>query len=94
MVLSYCDVWYDDMVTGYTGPMVTRHIGGLSQLPVDEMSWGKNSKKKPIILNNFLFSGQFHQTRRSHGHHGHHMIPDTQAAYELRLVWVWFDEKC
>ena len=33
----------------HTGPMVTmvtRYTGGLSQLPVFEMSWGKKSKNK------------------------------------------------
>ena len=35
--------------------MVTRYTGGLSQLPVVKMSWGKKSKKKPSILTNFCF---------------------------------------
>ena len=26
-------------IVGHTGPMVTRYTGGLSQLPVVEMSW-------------------------------------------------------
>ena len=39
------------MVTRYTGPMVTRCIGGLYQLPVVQMSWGKKSKKKFSNLN-------------------------------------------
>ena len=34
--------------------MVTRYTGGLSQLPVVEMSWGKNSKKKSRV-HNFFF---------------------------------------
>ena len=37
---------YDPMVTRYTGPMVTRCIGGLSQLPEVKMSWGKKIKEK------------------------------------------------
>ena len=39
--------------------MVTRYIGGLSQLPVVEMSWGKKSKKKPSVLTNFCFLVNF-----------------------------------
>ena len=39
--------------------MVTRYTGGLSQLPVVEMSWEKNSKKKPNILTNFGFLVNF-----------------------------------
>ena len=35
--------------------MVTRYTGGLSQLSVVKMSWGKKSKKKPSILTNFRF---------------------------------------
>ena len=60
--------------------MVTRYTGGLSQLPVVEMSWGKNSKKKPDILttDQLFFSGQFYQTHWSHGHHG---STDTQVGY-------------
>ena len=34
-------------------PWVTRYTGGLSQLPVVKMSWGKNSKKKPSVHNIF-----------------------------------------
>ena len=34
------------MVTRYTGHMVARCIGGLSQLPEVQMSGGKKSKKK------------------------------------------------
>ena len=44
---------------GHTGPMVTRYTGGLSQLPVVEMSWGKKSKKKPSVFNNFRFLVNF-----------------------------------
>ena len=36
----------------HTGPMVTmvtRHTGGLYQLPVVEMSWGKNLRKKQVF---------------------------------------------
>ena len=40
-------------------PMVTRHTGGLSELPVVEMSWGKKSKKKHSILTNFCFLVNF-----------------------------------
>ena len=43
------------MVTRYTGPMVTRYTGGLSQLPVIEMSWEKKSKKKHSVISNFRF---------------------------------------
>ena len=39
--------------------MVTRYTGGLSQLPVVEMSLGKNSKKKPSVLTNFCFLVNF-----------------------------------
>ena len=39
--------------------MVTRYTGGLSQLPVVEMSWGKKSKKKPSVLTNFCFLVNF-----------------------------------
>ena len=35
--------------------MVTRYTGGLSQLPVVEMSWGKKSKKKSRVSDNFRF---------------------------------------
>ena len=35
--------------------MLKVYTGGLSQLPVVEMSWGKNSKKKPSVLTNFCF---------------------------------------
>ena len=38
-----------------TGPMVTRYTGGLSHFLLVKISWGKNSKKKPIIANNFCF---------------------------------------
>ena len=30
-------------------PQVTMYTGGLSQLPVVEMSWEKKSKKKPMV---------------------------------------------
>ena len=46
---------YDPMVTRYTGPMVTRCIGRLSQLPEVKMSWVKKSKKKLSNLNNTNF---------------------------------------
>ena len=36
-------------------PLVTRHTGRLSQLPVVKMSWEEKSKKKPSVLTNFLF---------------------------------------
>ena len=39
--------------------MVTRYLGGLSQLPVVEKSWGKKSKKKPSVLSNFHFLVNF-----------------------------------
>ena len=39
--------------------MVTRYTGGLSQLPVVEMSWGKKSKKKLNVLTNFYFLVNF-----------------------------------
>ena len=35
--------------TGSMVTMVTRYTGGLSQLLLVKMSWGKNSKEKPII---------------------------------------------
>ena len=47
------------LVNTNTGPMVTRHTGGLSQLPVVKMSWGKKSKKKPSVLTNFHFLVNF-----------------------------------
>ena len=47
--------WNGPMVTRYTGPMVTRHTGEQSQLPVVEISWEKNSKKKPCVHNTFCF---------------------------------------
>ena len=50
-----CRIYPPFYIFRYTGPMVTRYTGGLSQLPVVEMSWGKKSKKKPCILNNFCF---------------------------------------
>ena len=40
-------------------PWVTRYTGGLSQLPVGEMSWEKNSKKKPSVHNIFCFLVNF-----------------------------------
>ena len=43
--------WYGLMVTMYTGPMVTRCICVLSQLPEVQMSWGKKYKKKLSNLN-------------------------------------------
>ena len=49
---------YDPMVTRYTGLMVTRCIGGLSQLPEVKMSWEKKSKKK-VNLNNINFLMNF-----------------------------------
>ena len=67
--------------------MVTRYTGGLSQLPVVEMSWGKKSKKKPRVLTNFCFLVNFIRhigpmvtmvtivTRHTGGYlwsHGHH----------------------
>ena len=39
--------------------MVTRYTGGLSQLPVVEMSWEKKSKKKPSVLTIFHFLVNF-----------------------------------
>ena len=41
------------------GHRVTLYIGGISRLPVAEMCWGKKSKKKPGILNNFCFLFNF-----------------------------------
>ena len=41
-----------------TGPMVTmvtRYIGGLSQVLLVKMSWEKDSNKKSMIENNFCF---------------------------------------
>ena len=40
-------------------PWVTMYTGGLSQLPVVEMSWEKNSKKKPSIHYIFCFLVNF-----------------------------------
>ena len=34
-------------------PQVNRYTGSLSQLPVVEMSWGKNLRKNLIVLTNF-----------------------------------------
>ena len=42
-----------------TGHMVTLHAGGLSQLLLVEMSWGKNSREKPMIANIFCFLVDF-----------------------------------
>ena len=39
--------------------MVTRYTGGLSQLPLVEMRWEKNSKKKPSVHNIFCFLVNF-----------------------------------
>ena len=39
--------------------MVTRHTGGLSQLPVVKMKWENNSKIKPRVLTNFHFLDNF-----------------------------------
>ena len=39
--------------------MVMWYTGGLSQLLVVEMSWGKKSKKKPSVLTNFHFLVNF-----------------------------------
>ena len=50
-----CRNYHPFYIVGHTGPMVTRYTGGLSQLPVVKMSWGKKSKKKPGVLNNFCF---------------------------------------
>jgi len=41
------------------GHRVTWYIGGISWLPVVKMSWGKKSKKKPCVLNNFCFLFNF-----------------------------------
>ena len=49
--MSWYSVNYDPMVTRYTGPMVTRCFGGLSQLPEVQMSFGKKYKKKLSNLN-------------------------------------------
>ena len=35
--------------------MVTRYIGGLSQVLLVKMSWEKDSNKKSMIENNFCF---------------------------------------
>ena len=40
-------------------PWITRYTGGLSQPPVVEMSWEKNSKKKPKVHNIFCFLDNF-----------------------------------
>ena len=40
-------------------PLVTRYTGGLSQLPVVEMTWEKNSKKEPSDHNSFCFLDNF-----------------------------------
>ena len=40
------------------------------------MSWEKNSKKKPMMANNFYFVDNF-QTQRSHGHQVHRWIIST-----------------
>ena len=55
--LSYCTGLYDQncriypqfYIFRYTGPMVTRYTGGLSQLPVVEISWGKNLRKNLVF---------------------------------------------
>ena len=54
-----CRIYNPFSKFGYTGPMVTRYTGGLSQLPVVEMSWEKKSKKKPSVLTNFRFLVNF-----------------------------------
>ena len=71
--------------TSATGPMVTRCTGSISQLTVVKMSWGKILEKTKCS-DQFLFSGQFHQTHWCHGHHGHPRSPGAQAAY-LSLQW-------
>ena len=48
-----CRIYTPFSKFGYTGRMVTRHTGGLSQFPVVQMSWEKKSKKKPRVLTNF-----------------------------------------
>ena len=54
-----CRIYTPFSNIGHTGPMVTRYTGGLSQLPVVKMIWGKKSKKKPSILTNFRFLVNF-----------------------------------
>ena len=39
--------------------MVTRYIGGLSQVLLVKMSWEKDSNKKSMIANNFCFVVNF-----------------------------------
>ena len=34
-----------------TGPMATRYTGGLSQLLLVKMSWGKKLREKPMVEN-------------------------------------------
>ena len=65
--------WYDPMVTRYTGPIVTRCIGGLFQLPEVKISWEKKSMKKFSDLNiihflmNFFRQTGYQGTRRNGG---------------------------
>ena len=61
--LSYWTGLYDQncrnytpfYIVGHTGPMVTRYTGGLSQLPVVEMSWEKNLRKNLWFRTTFVF---------------------------------------
>ena len=74
-----CRIYPPFYIFRYTGPMVTRYTGGLSQFPVVEMSWEKTLYSKQL-----LFSGQFDQTHWSHGHHGHQVH---RRSIYIKMSW-------
>ena len=49
IAINFCFLVDFIRTTGSMVTMVTRYMGGLSQLLLVEMSWEKNSKEKPII---------------------------------------------
>ena len=63
-------------------PQVTRYTGGLSQLPVVKMSWGKKSKKKLSVLFHFYFWSMSSDTLVPWSP----WLPGAQAAY-LSFQW-------
>ena len=65
---------------------VNRYTGGLSQLIVVKMSWEKNSKKKPSILNNFCFLVNFIRQTGPMVTMGHQVHPNHKTFMKLQMT--------
>ena len=64
-----------NFIIRHTGSMITRYTGSLNQLPVIEMSWGKNPKRTKC--SNQLYSN----------HHGHRYTGSLSQLPVVEMSW-------